>query len=114
MSKPTSVARSLGITAVWYDGRVIAAWDERTGECSSPFEAHSLTKDDEYLTPFKVPPFVEAGPPPAPGPMQKKSFLLGPFGSGHFNASCAMCVHGVEPARLCTVCNLTSFLGGGL
>lgn len=39
----TSIARSGRVTAVWYDGHVISAWYQDTGDPASLFKAHALT-----------------------------------------------------------------------
>lgn len=71
---PTSIARNAGVTAVWFNDRVVSAWYD-DGELANLFMAHALTallpRTNEDLA--------------------------------HFTPRPAVCEHGLSP-NLCTVC----------
>ena len=73
----TYVSRAAGLTAVWYNGRVISAWMDSTGDSENPHAAYALTKDPNGPAP-SVPDYHDGG--------------------------ADNCPHGISPARLCMLC----------
>lgn len=85
----TEVSRANGITAIWFDGRVLSAWHDDTGEGANLFAAHSITRFPVYPAP-PVPGF-----PGEDGPVVNDSPSL-------FSSE-PICAHGL-PSRLCMKC----------
>ena len=79
MQQPkTIIARGNGITAMWFNGKVISAWDA-DGVLTSLHAGHALTAKGLGLL--------------------SRRFLLGLSGLS--------CPHGITPVRLCTKCGNT-------